>query len=85
MTNPRFDVFHERLLALRISLHPGSRVIPGEEGTVVEVPIWFARRGDATATAETPLEAVEKLVQLLGQGDTEARRSVRTTEPRASW
>jgi hypothetical protein len=83
--SPRFDMFHERLMALRISLHPGSRVIPGEEGTVLEIPIWFARRGDATATAETPAEAVEKLVQLLGRGDNVARRGVRTTEPRASW
>lgn len=77
----------DRIAALRISLHPGSRIVPGEEGTVIELPIWYARRGRETATGETPLEAVDKLVQALGgvsvSDQVEARTLVRSTEPRA--
>lgn len=85
--NLDYEGFHERLLVFRVSLHPGTRIVAGEEGTVVEVPIWFARMGEETATGETPIEAVDRLVGPVGGSRVAKvgwRDRVRSTDPRGA-
>ncbi len=86
MTNLDPKAFADRVLALRISLHPGFRVEPSaEDGLLVEIPVWFARRKGLMVSADTPIEAVDKLVQRIGgtsAPDIEAGNSLRSSDPR---
>jgi hypothetical protein len=85
--NLDYEGFHQRLLVFRVSLYPGTRVVRGEEGTVVELPVWFARMGEETASGETPIEAVDKLVGSVGGSRVAKvgwRDRVRSADPRGA-